>query len=207
MRLATPEKVLAVMGVTESASTLQAASHALDLSFPVLEEVLDTRLAAATVIDYFDYRGPTSSLNFEGFSLRLTRGFVDQYSVTVMHSADGSPLGEDNAGVELATKYYRLDAEAGVIHVRQPIMSGLGVLSVSYESGFSESSDIPDTLQQIAVTGALLVLNTHPSSPANRQQKTVTNVSSSLFGHLKVAAQSIPRPRMSVSFPSSTEYL
>lgn len=205
MRLAEPREVLAAMGVMESAAALNNAGQALDLSLPVLEKVLDTLLSKASVIDFFDYAGPTSVVGFQTYTLRLTRGFVDPYSVEVRYGERGASISTDSPGEVLDPSAYRLDATKGVIHLLRPLSRGCSALGVWYDAGFENGDEIPDTLRALAVSSSVLYLNVLPSTPANRTKDSVSPVSRSVYGFLHTQAAPLERPRMAVEYPTSSE--
>ena len=205
MRLAKPEEVLAAMGVTQSVSALANAGQALDLSFSVMEKVLDTELSKASVVDYFDYAGPETTVRYQTYVLRLTRGFVDPYSVTVRYTSDGAPITPANPGTELPSSSYRLDANLGTVSFVLPLARGYSNVAVSYDAGFAEGDDIPGTLKSIAISAAVLQLNTLPSTSANREKLQQVNIARSVWGFLHTQAAPLERPRMAVEFPSSSE--
>src|SRR5690606_21288640 len=128
MRLATPEEVLATMGVMQSASALANAAQALDLSLPVVEQVLDTKLDTGPGVDYFDYLGPTEGGTTPTYTLSLTRGFVVDGSEVV--TSAGLPLvrGTD----------YRIDYVKGLVFLYVQAAFGAASVSVEYTSGFAE---------------------------------------------------------------------
>lgn len=197
MRLATPEEVLATMGVMQSASALANAAQALDLSLPVVEQVLDTKLDRVQVVDYFDYLGPTEGGITPTYTLSLTRGFV----------VDGSEV-VTSAGVPLVRGAdYRVDYVKGLVFLYVQAAFGAASVSVEYTSGFAELDPIPDTLKAVAITAAVLHQNTLPSVPANRDPKVGNRVSKPIFNFLQVQAAPLERPRMAVEFPTSTEYI
>lgn len=207
MRLTAPENVLAAMGVSQSASALANAGQALNLSFSIIEKVLDTELGKASVVDYFDYAGPETPVGYKTYVFRLSRGFVDPYSVTVRYTDDGSPITEGNPGVELASSYYRLDATRGTVSFSRPLVRGYSNVSVAYDAGFEEGDDIPENLQSIAVSAAVLQLNTLPSNPANKEKMQQVNIARSVYGFLHTQAAPLERPRMAVEFPTSSEVI
>ena len=55
MRLASAQQVLTLMSVQSSTGTEAAANMALDLSFPLIESLLDTRLTQSGYVDFFNY--------------------------------------------------------------------------------------------------------------------------------------------------------
>ena len=206
MRLATPSSVLEAMGLSESIGTLKSAGRALDLSFPVLEQVLESQLEYATVVDYFDYRGPATWKNYQSYDLRLTRRFLDVDSVVVRYSTDSAPLASASAGVVVEPSLYKVDPGRGVVSLLRPYDNGACVFSVTYDAGFVAGGAIPETLQSMAINAALLALNILPSTVANRKDASVANVTRAIHAHLQFQAAGIERPRMGVEFPCATEY-
>lgn len=205
MRLAQPENVLAAMGVASSASALANASQALDLSFSVIEQVVDTVLSKASVVDHFNYTGPSRGDREPECRLRLSRGFIDPYSVEIRYTEDGSSVTSANVGEVLPESRYHVDATLGVVSILHPMPRWRGTLAVSYTSGFEEGDEIPHTLKSIAITAAVLQLNTLPSNPANREKLQKVNVARSVWGFLRTQAAPLERPRMAVSVPTSSE--
>lgn len=207
MRLAKPEDVLAAMGVNQSASSLSNAGQALDLSFSVIEKVLDTELGKASVVDYFDYAGPESPVRYQTYIVRLSRGFIDPYSVSVRYTTDGSAISDSNPGTGLSPTYYRVDAAKGTVSFSRPLVRGYSNVAISYDAGFEDGDEVPAALKSIAISAAVLQLNTLPSNPANKDKMQQVNVSRSVWGFLHTQAAPLERPRMAVEYPTSSEVI
>jgi hypothetical protein len=207
VRLADPKKVLAAAGITESVGSLASAGHALDLSFSIVEGVLESKLDYASVIDYFDYWGASTSDGFQIYDLRLCHRFVDPDSVVVRVSADGSSLTSPTSGVIADPSTYRVDSERGLVHLTSPRMRGASMVSVTYDYGFAEGMPVPSALQDVCVIAAVLTLNSLPATPANRGAALVVNVQRAIYGHLRAAASKFDRPRLNVEHYARTEAL
>lgn len=201
MRLANATTVLRTMGVAENPGSLQNANRALDLSFPILENLLETSFGEAQLTDYFDtIRGE--------LCLRLTNRFIDPDTIMVRVSTDGLPLVTPTAGDLLDATAYSLDPDKGLITLRNQPRLGEGMVSVTYDSGLPATDEdenvleAPQWLQECAVAVAVHVLNTFPSSPANRKDKTVVNIAAEIRHLASQLVNSRKRIRMTVTFPT-----
>ena len=56
MRLASPTAVLTAAGISVGAGTLATAEAMLDISYPLIESLLETTLSEASTVDSFDPR-------------------------------------------------------------------------------------------------------------------------------------------------------
>ena len=209
MLLAEPSEVLRSLGVPETnQGALANATSALKLSLGTVESVLETRLSAAVNIDYYDGVRIDKS---GSVVLRLTNRFPDKDTVKVYKALDANPLYSVADGELLSSDSYKLNTTNGVVTVSTAgLLDGYG-LAVSYESGFSASEDevvkVPDFVKQAGITAAVLASNVAPSTPANRQSKTVVNVADIILKHLGLQLQNYRRPRLLVVFPDRYEDL
>ena len=200
MRLAPPANVLVTMGVTSNAGSLESAGRALDLALPIIENVMETQFAPGSVVDYFTTDG-------KALQFRLSNVFVDADSLVVRVSETDDPLFTEKDGTLVPPSEYFLNPDNGTITFRKPVAKGEHKVSVTYDHGLGESDDdaevyaAPYWLAETAVSMAILVLNTHPSSPANRKDKTVGNVADALFSLSSRLLSARRRPRMCVEFP------
>lgn len=203
MRLANPETVIRTMGIMENPGSLTNAEYALDLSYPILENLLETTFVSQHVTDFFDtIRGE--------LCLRLTNRFIDPDSVKVRVSTDGAFLIAPTDGELLDSSAYSVSTDLGTVTLRNAPRLGASMVSVDYDSGMRETDgdenvlDAPQWLQECSVAVAVHVLNTFPSSPANRKDKTLLNVSAEIRHLASQLINSRKRPRMTVTFPSVT---
>lgn len=204
MRLASASKVLLTMGIVENPGSLTNASHALDVSFSIVENLLETTLTQEHRTDYFDV--------IDGeLCYRLTNMLVDSQTVVVRRSINGDQLLTPDDGELVSSSEYMLDAARGLVTFRTQQTEGYAQISIAYDSGLPTSDDdeevldAPQWLQECAVATAVHVLNTFPSSPANRKDKTVVNVSAEIRHAASQLLNSRKRPRMTVTFPSLSE--
>ena len=202
MRLASATAVLSVAGVVMNDGTKANAEAMLDISYPIIESFLETKLSHASTIDSFCTREADSG------EYRLTNGFVQSDTLVVYSApASGNPYGALSAEYRLPANSYAINAEKGVLLIQGLAYYGQHSLVVTYESGYEESGDeeglleVPFSLAQVAISAAILALNTHPSTPANRKEKTVRDVSGSIYGYLTKAVEPMRRPRMTVEYP------
>lgn len=203
MRLASASDVLAAAGVVNvTPATTAHAEAMLDISLPLVESLLETTLARGSKIDAYH----TGFVFTDEF--RLSNGFIDAESVAVYAGpASGNPYSLVTAGNKLDSKYYAVNADSGVLAITYLPYSGSYTLAVTYEHGFAASADdeailaVPENMKQIAIAAAVLAMNTVPSAPANRKEKTVSNVSRALYGYFSMALSPYRRPRLSVRYP------
>jgi hypothetical protein len=185
------------MGVGSNAGSLDSAGRALDLSFPIIENVLETKLQAGSITDFFDTT--TTSKQF-----RLSNILVDVDSV-IVRVGDAGTLFTSEDGTVVAASEYFLSPEKGLLDFRNAPIAGHHRLSVTYDYGLGVKDGVlvaPYWLQEVAIAMAIFVLNTHPSSPANRKEKTVTNVGAALYSLASSLLNSRCRPRLTVVQPS-----
>jgi hypothetical protein len=204
MKLATASRVLLSMSIVENVGSLASAGQALDLSTPLLENLLETTFGAESRTDYFDVI--SGELCF-----RATNRFLLKETVVVRLSTDGLPLTSPTMGEIQDPSTYSLDPDLGTITFRGAIRTGTCMLSVAYTSGFEVGyddltvyNDVPEWLQACAVATAVHVQNTFPSSPANRKGASVSAVSNEIRGIASHLVNSRMRPRMTATFPSSS---
>lgn len=200
MRLAAPSDVLKVMGIVENTGSLVNAETALDLSYPICENLLESTFEQERVTDFFDIiRGE--------LCLRTKNRFLDPVTVVVRRSTDGEPLITAADGDLVDPSEYMLNTELGTITFREQQRIGASMISVAYESGLGTSDDddnvleAPQWLKECSISVAVHVLNTFPSSPANRKDKTLVNVSAEIRHLASQLLNSRKRPRMTVTFP------
>lgn len=204
MKLASPAKVLLAMGVVSNDGSLLNAGQALDFSFPIIENALETKLQVETVTDYFDIEDRTTQ------SFRLTNTFIDPDSVVVRASSDGSQLETPTAGEVLASNLYYVDKHMGVVAFRGRMRYGRCVLSVTYEHGLpTDDSDetllvAPYWLQEIATGLATQVLNTIPASPGSRKDRFQQDVGNAIHALASRLLNGFRRPRLNVTWPART---
>lgn len=208
MRLSTPDKVLAALGQMPSPGGTARAELALDRSFHLLESILETKLARVAQVDTYDvYREYGLPLR-----LRLTNRFVamDEDIKPIVYSKPaGLPLEGLSLDYLVPEDQYTIDPVEGVLSMHAyGLHSGRNSLAIQYRTGFTpnvaspELLDVPFELENLAIQGAVLELNTAPSTAANRKEKTVVNVAAMLYGYLSVEARRFDRPRMTVQYPS-----
>ncbi len=203
MRLAQASDVLAAAGIVNITDATTAHAEAmLDISLPLMESLLETALAAGSRIDAY-HTGYVLPVEF-----RLSNGFIDPESIAVYCGpASGNPMSLVAPANLLDPAYYVVSPEQGVLTVNYLPYAGTYTLAVTYDYGFKASSDdasllvVSDNLKQIAVSAAVLAMNTVPSAPANRKDKSVSSVSRALYGYLVTAISRYRRPRLSVHYP------
>ena len=201
MRLADASAVLLTMGIVENAGSLANASKSLELSYPILENLLETTFAEQHVTDYFD-------TNDCDLTYRLKNAFVDPSSVQVRRSVTGDPLRLPTDGVLVDPSEYMVSPEKGYITFRKAERRGSCMLSVAYDSGLpvSDASDevleAPQWLAECSIAVAIHSENVLVSSPANRKDKAVINISAEIRHLASQLINSRKRLRMTVVFPT-----
>lgn len=205
MRLANPAAVLQAAGIVTNEGTLANAGAMLDISYPIIESLLETKLAYASTLDSFSTRATGSG------EYRLTNRFLVEGGYSVYNAAaSGNPYAAVALGNKLAADSYTIDIVRGVLIVPTLTYYGANTLVVVYESGYEPLADeptvlnVPSLIEQMAINAALLALNTMPSTPANRKDKTVRDVSGSIYGFLIKVVEPMRRPRMTVDYPAFT---
>jgi hypothetical protein len=189
------------MGIVSNDGSLANAAYSLDLSYPILENLLETPFTEQHVTDYFDTA--VGELCF-----RLTNMFIDADSLVVRVSTDGLPLTLPTSGEALDPSAYTLQADKGILTLRTQPRVGLGMLSVAYDSGLPTSDDdesvlaAPEWLESCSVALAVQAQNIVVSATGNRKDKSVTSISASLRMLASQMVNSRKRPRMTVTFPT-----
>lgn len=210
MRLSTPDKVLAALGQMTSPGGTTRAELALDRSFHLLESILETKLSRVAQVDTYDvYREHNLPLR-----LRLTNRFIamdEDIKPLVYSKPSGLPLDNLTLDYLVPEDHYTIDADEGTLSMHAyGLHYGRNSLAVQYRSGFipnaasPELLEVPFALENLAIQGAVLELNTVPSTAANRKEKTVTDVAAMLYGYLAIEARRFDRPRMTVQFPTAS---
>lgn len=194
MKAAVPEDLLALLGIQVSPGTVAAASRILEQTMPSLEAMLESELSAADREDYF-------TLGSRDVSpvLRLHTGFVDSSSPVVL----------TNVGSVVDSSDYVLDPYRGVVHVNGTLVTGTRCLSVSYSSGFPESTDIPGLLEELpsGVVGAALSLAAayyllNPNNAPRQKASHLSSIGISGFeSSARRAVEPFQRPRATVIWP------
>jgi len=192
MRLASAQQVLTLMSVQSSTGTEAAANMALDLSFPLIESLLDTRLTQSGYVDFFNYGDLVSRYAAAAPTvLWLTSRFLlPGGTITVRESTTDQPLRTSSDGTEVSPDDYYLNTETGELTLFKEHRRGQSTISVAYTAGFTDDGtaiddqSIPAWLHSGAVTAAIHVLNTHPSTPANRKTPYAEEMSRMLRGYL-----------------------
>lgn len=166
MRLSTPDKVLAALGQMTSPGGTTRAELALDRSFHLLESILETKLSRIAQVDTFDVRRESGL----PLRLRLTNRFVDMsedVKPLVYSKPSGMPLENLSVGYLVPEDNYTIDPVEGVLSMHSyELHSGRNSLAIQYRSGFltnavqPEMLDVPFELENLAIQGAVLELNT-----------------------------------------------
>lgn len=212
MRILDPSFVITASGINSSTASNETVGYALDLSFPIIESILETNLVAALYVDTFDL--VQQAVRHDGsVGLRLTNRFAEVSTVTV--SQTGYPITATNVGVVLTTDDYNVDYKDGIIRIYDAALLslGMGVVKVAYTAGFEEdavnvgvlsSEGLPEWVKSAAVAAAVRVLNTYPSSPANRKGYNVKSISEILRNSMMGLLSAHARPRFGLEFPASS---
>lgn len=199
MRLATPEAVLAVLGIQVSTGSLNAAGVALDATFSVVESTMDTRLTQSTRIDYFDIG------KYDKFDpvLRLSTGFVSKDdTITVYCTDDGLPL-TGTAGSVVDPIGVDVDYERGIVSLTGLFYACRKSVSVSYTAGFAkDNSDatmltgVPDDIVQGAISMAASYMQLNPANVPKEKAKAIGSLAvSGLEFKARQALSAYDRPR------------
>lgn len=200
MKLATASKVLATMGIVENAGSLSSAGNILGLSTTIVENLLETSLTSEHRTDYFEAIDG-------GFHLRLTNMFVDKDTVVVRRSTNGDYLASPTDGDIVDPSGYFVDSAKGLI--RFPLTQTYP-LSVAYDSGLSplsadrETYDAPVWLQDIAVAITVYGMGVLQTAVTNRKDRNITSISDEMRNMATMLLNSHRRPRLTVTFPSSS---
>jgi hypothetical protein len=200
MKLATPEQVLQARSIVSNEGSLATAAVALELSYPVIEGILETSLVAGSATDFF-------SVGDVCHKYRLTNAFVDEFSVVVRISDDGLPLTSASAGTVLPATEYILDAQRGTIYLLGTQLTHDLSMTVTYEYGFPASDvedvlQVPQWLQSAHVAIATAYLLSSPASPAGRKEKALSTATKEMYGAGKSALAPYYRPRMGATYPA-----
>lgn len=203
--LVTPEEVLLAMGTVKDDRTLAAAKHALSLTLPIVESLVESPLEYTPRTDFFDYRGHTGSRATQPVALRLTAAYV-QGDVTVRYSPTGAPLRDRDDGQLMSSDTYMLDRLKGIVHLSYPPVRGAFAYSITYEHGFDEGDEdsVPHGLSSLAVQAAICALNLLPVSPTARNQGKGAAVSETVYRQMRLSATAFYRPRLTVEFPATS---
>lgn len=199
MRLATPDAVLAVLGIQTGTGSLAAAGAALDATFPVIESRLETSLVRARYRDVFDLAKSDTTYAV----LRLSHAFVAQDESTLVSVQ----------GVTLTGAQYRTQHRLGLVSLLGTFPQGQGVVTVEYSAGFDATVadpkmflDLPDALVQGGTSMAAHYLLLNPANSPKEKARFLGQ--NSLAGLELKAIQSLApfvRPRATVVWPVFSE--
>lgn len=199
MRIALPEAVLSVVGIQPGVGQLGAATAALEATFPVIEQRLETLLLRTRRKDRFDL----SATETKNPSLRLEQGFVvDDASIVIVAN-----------DVTLTSQDYFLDFTLGVVRLFGTFTQGVQAVSVEYNAGFETAvgdadalAGIPESLNQGGILMAASFLLLNPANAPKDKARFLTQVS--LRGLEQRALQCLSaytRPRATAVWPSFSE--
>jgi hypothetical protein len=200
MRLAAASKLIQSMGVGSNTGSTPNAARALDFSFPIIENVLETRLTQGSRIDYFNF--------FNGYEYRLENAFVDIDSVVVRESSDGLGLVAAGDGNIVDEEDYYIDGERGLITLRRAPFKGVHTFSVAYDHGLPVDDNDeellvgPQWLEEAAIAAGLLAINITPSVGPTAKNKVASKLTEEIRLMLRQILGQHLRPRMSVQYPS-----
>lgn len=186
MRLASPEKVLSLIGMSPTApGGIKAAEDALDASFAAIEQSAESRLSFAILTDTFNLSGSKNP------SLRLTSGFLVSERITITAGA--------------ATIQHVLRKEGVVVLAGNPV----GEISIKYMCGFAVDQDgqslrdVPDSLQSAHTHMAASLMQLAPAAvPKAKAQAMAVDAARGFEGKAYRILQGIARPRAMVIWPT-----
>lgn len=206
MRIATPQQVIAAMGIQENSGSLAAAGAALDVTSRIIEKLLETQLEQATYTDYFDYNYSRMRARFEPPRFYLSNRFVDtSEAVTAKESSTAMRLHTE--GTEVAATDYVLDAGQGTVEVLRDLPIGYYTFSVTYTAGFVTSGpdkvlrDIPGWLLEAGRVAAIHYLNMTPAHIASKKVATIKEITKAIDDRVSALINSEKRERMGMHFP------
>ena len=176
MLLARPEKVLELLGVGTSTTTLSNVGTAIAVASRRIEQLIDTEFEFKNKTDYFQ----TSGLPFKHDigtlqQFRLSSGYVQPIGLTVRYAEVNAPLFLSISGTVLAATQYMVDYVKGTVACFTALNLGYSTLSVTYDSGFDADPsdegqllDLPAWVGDAAAALSVYILKILPSNPANR---------------------------------------
>ncbi len=210
MRLAESQKVVDLLGIPTGTGVLGNANVALEVSAPIIAEMLGTTLHAVINTDYFSYHAYAGRRKFEPYQLRLSAGFVDAATVVVRESALSGPLKTASEGDVVATADYVIDAARGLVTMLRDVNQGNSVLSVTYEAGFPGDSegllqDTPDWLTRAGTLAAARVSQMAPASIAKGKAGVVRDIQNAVYDAVSSIVNAHKRPRMGLVWPARSE--
>lgn len=186
MRLAAPSTVLSLVGIQPSPGATKAAEEALDVTFPQVESVVESRLAFATITDTFLL--PFSLRT----NLRLTSGFLASERLTM--------------SVEVPHLVLRNE---GVVQLLSPFE---GTLTIKYSTGYPTKADglsLDNPNSQLASAHAYLAASAlllAPGAVSKDKAKSLGATAAYSFSNMAYSMlQGFHRPRASVVWPSHTK--
>ena len=186
MRLASPEQVLSLIGMSPTApGGIKAAEDALDASFASVEQSAESRLSFSIITDTFNLTGGKEP------ALRLTSGFLVSERVTITSGT--------------ATVRHVLRHEGVVILSGNPT----GEINIKYMCGYAVDSDgqtlrdVPDFLQSAHLHMAASLMQLAPASiPKAKAFAMATDAARGFEGKAYRILQGIARPRAMVIWPT-----
>lgn len=190
MRLASPEKLLLLLGIQSGAGSLAAAGAALDATAPLVETALETSLPRSTRTDYFTL---TKSSVVDPV-LRLSCGFLSRDEKVVVRFQ----------GTTLEADEYKVDYTLGFVTLFGTYSVGTQNVSVNYTSGFDAPSGdrtglltgLPAAVEQGALSmAASYFLNNPANSTKDKGKFMATSGVGRYAGAAKASLEPFTRPR------------
>ena len=166
MKLATAAAVQGKLGVsTQFADNTEMYEAGLTYATAQLENILDTALDAADVLDVWDYQPSKYQIQspYKPLQLIAARGFWQEPPLVYM-TTDGTQITPDVLPTltPLSSLYFTYNMEQGTVRLNLRPFPGLATVGVSYSSGFQDGgSDAPEWLQQAAVGYAIQNIQLH----------------------------------------------
>lgn len=210
MRLAESQKVVDLLGIPTGTGVLGNAAAALDVSAPIIAEMLGTTLQAVTNTDYFSYYAFGNRRKFEPYHLRLSAGFVDKTTVVIREAVTGEALQAPGEGSLVAATDYTIDAAKGIVTMLRDVDQGNSVLSVTYDAGFPADDsellqDTPDWLVRAGTLAAARVSQMSPASIAKGKAGVVKELQNAVYDAVSSIVNPHKRPRMGFVWPARSE--
>lgn len=163
MRLVNSKDVLDRASVSISGTGPTAAMlSTLDAVSVIVENLLDTPLAASVRLDIFNYEIPRYRVKFKPLKFYLSQAFMDSGAQALeVRYADttNTQLTASGQGTVLDPKYYIVDETRGIVTLLTDPPEGYRSVSFYYGAGFASAdgmySDTPEWLKEAAIATAV----------------------------------------------------
>lgn len=209
MKLATSKDVLDRASVSISGTGPTAAMlSTLDAVSVIVENLLDTPLAASVRLDVFNYQIPRYRVKFTPIKFYLSQAFMDSgaQALEVRYSdTTYAQLTASGQGTVLDATNYIVDETKGIVTLLTDPPEGYRTISFYYGAGFASSNGlyqaVPDWLKEAAIATAVRGYETWSVARSKRDRAVPKN---ELSAHMAMIINNHYRRQYDALYPEQT---